>query len=91
MTFSRIYIYSGPVLGFLFVFINAIQSIGAAIPSLVLSVSRQGLLYIPILFLFNSFSSASLLALAQPVTDYFAAFLSAILFYISYKKYFKNI
>ncbi len=91
MTFSRIYIYSGPVLGILFVFINAIQSIGAAIPSLILSISRQGLLYIPILFLFNSFSSAGLLVLAQPVTDYLAASLSAILFYLSYKKYFKNI
>ena len=34
--FSRIYIMSGPVLGILFVFINAIQSMGAAIPSLIL-------------------------------------------------------
>ncbi|MDE6617037.1 MAG: MATE family efflux transporter, partial [Lachnospiraceae bacterium] len=38
--FSRIYIISGPVLGILFVMINAIQSTGAALPSLVLSISR---------------------------------------------------
>ena len=34
MSFARIYIYSGPVMGLLFVFINAIQSTGAALPAL---------------------------------------------------------
>lgn len=31
--FARIYIFSGPVLGMMFVFINAIQSTGAAMPA----------------------------------------------------------
>ena len=89
MKFARIYIYSGPVLGILFVFINAIQSTGAAIPSLILSVSRQGLLYMPIIFTFNAvFSSERMLVLAQPVTDYLATTLSLILFLITFKKYF---
>ncbi len=48
MKFARIYILSGPIMGILFVMINAIQSTGAAVPSLILSVSRQGLLYMPI-------------------------------------------
>lgn len=91
MSFARIYIYSGPILGVLFVFINAIQSTGAAIPSLILSISRQGLLFIPILFTFNKiFDSARMLAAAQPVTDYLAVALSAILFWVTYKKYFKH-
>lgn len=91
IAFARIYIYSGPVMGVLFVFINAIQSTGAALPSLILSISRQGLLYIPILLLFRSlFDSAPMLAAAQPVTDYLATLLSLILFIITYKKYFKN-
>lgn len=89
MKFARIYIYSGPVLGLLFVFINAIQSTGAAIPSLILSVSRQGLLYMPIIFTFNAvFTSERMLVLAQPVTDYLATTLSLILFLITFKKYF---
>ena len=71
--FSRIYIISGPVLGILFVMINAIQSTGAALPSLVLSISRQGLLFIPILFILNALTdSAQMLVIAQPVTDYLA-------------------
>lgn len=90
MSFSRILIYSGPVLGILFVMINAIQSIGAAVPSLILSISRQGLLYLPILFFFNCFDSEKILALAQPVTDYLAATLSLILFFVVCRKYFKN-
>ena len=91
ISFARIYIYSGPVMGILFVFINAIQSTGAAIPSLILSVSRQGLLYIPILLTFRQiFDSARMLAAAQPVTDYLAATLAVILFIMTYKKYFRK-
>lgn len=89
MSFARIYILSGPVLGLLFVFINAIQSTGAALPSLILSISRQGLLYIPILAVISyTVHSAQAAAMAQPVTDYLAAVLSAVLFLITYKKYF---
>lgn len=91
ISFARTYIYSGPVMGILFVFINAIQSTGAAVPSLILSISRQGLLYIPILFLFRGvFDTPRMLAAAQPVTDYLAAALAVILFIITYKKYFRS-
>lgn len=90
MTFARTYIYSGPILGILFVFINAIQSTGAALPSLILSISRQGLLYLPILTIFRHvFDSPRMAAAAQPVTDYLAATLSVILFIITFRKYFQ--
>lgn len=91
MSFARIYIYSGPILGLLFVLINAIQSTGAALPSLVLSISKQGLLFLPIVLIINAvFHSPQTLAAAQPITDYLTTALSAILFLITYKKYFKN-
>ncbi len=90
MSFARIYIYSGPIMGILFVLINAIQSTGAAIPSLILSVSRQGLLFIPLLFTFHAlFDNATMLALAQPVTDYCTVLLASVLFYFTCRKYFK--
>lgn len=92
MSFARIYIYSGPIMGILFVFINAIQSTGAALPSLILSISRQGLLYLPILVVFrHAFDSARMAAAAQPVTDYLAALLAMVLFIITYKKYFRDV
>lgn len=91
MSFARIYIYSGPILGILFVFINAIQSVGAAIPSLILSISRQGLLYLPILLTFQRiFNTPQMLAAAQPSTDYLATLLAAVLFFVTYKIYFRN-
>lgn len=91
-SFARILIYSGPILGLLFVFINAIQATGAALPSLILSVSRQGLLYLPILFVMNGiFGTESMLVMAQPITDYLATALAAVLFIFTYKKYFAGI
>jgi Na+-driven multidrug efflux pump len=91
MSFARIYIISGPILGVLFVLINAIQSTGAALPSLILSISRQGLLYLPILFTINKFfNTPEHLALTQPLTDYLATLLAIILFIITYKSYFNT-
>lgn len=89
MSFARIYIYSGPVMGLLFVFINAIQSTGAALPALILSISRQGIIYLPVLFLFRSiFDSATMLAAAQPITDYLSTTLAILLFIFTYRRYF---
>lgn len=90
-SFARIYIYSGPILGLLFVFINAIQATGAALPSLILSISRQGLLYLPILFAMNGiFGTEKMLVMSQPITDYLSTVLAAVLFIFTYKKYFAN-
>ena len=92
MSFARIYIYSGPVMGLLFVFVNAIQSTGAALPALILSVSRQGLIYLPVLLLFRSvFDSATMLAAAQPITDYLSVTLAITLFIFTYRKYFPQV
>lgn len=91
MIFARTLIISGPILGLLFVFINTLQAMGAAIPSLVLSVARQGFVYIPILITFSIiFDSARMLALAQPVADYFAVIMAFVLFLISFKKLFNE-
>ena len=90
MQFSRIYILSGPILGILFVLVNAIQSTGAAIPALILSISRQGILYIPIITIFNYvFHTPRMIAAAQPATDYLAVLLAFVLFLFTMKKYFK--
>lgn len=91
IAFARMYIYSGPIMGILFVFINAIQSTGAAVPSLILSVSRQGILYIPVLLIFRkAFDTPKMLAAAQPVTDYLATGLAVILFTVIYRKYLRK-
>ena len=61
------------------------------LPALILSVSRQGLIYLPVLFLLRRvFDSATMLAAAQPITDYLTTALSVVLFLFTYKKYFPN-
>lgn len=87
--FARTYIYSGPIIGIMFVFMNAIQSMGAALPALILNVSRQGLVYIPVLFIMRAvFDNPRMIAAAQPITDYFAVIMAFILFVTNFKKYF---
>lgn len=88
INFSRICILSGPILGILFVMINAIQSTGAAMPSLILSICRQGILYMPILFVLNRIAdNARTIVYAQPITDYLSAALAVGLFVFTFKKY----
>ena len=44
---------SGPFIGILFVNMNCMQSVGHALPATILSVLRQGLLLIPLLYLLD--------------------------------------
>ena len=48
------YMLSGPVIGLLFVNMNCMQSVGNSFPATILSVMRQGLLLIPLLYLLNA-------------------------------------
>ena len=86
-SFARTLIISGPILGLLFVFINTIQAMGSAIPTLILSISRQGIIYLPILFTFHHFfNTPKMLVMAQPVADYLATTLAIILFVVTFKR-----
>lgn len=89
MQFTRILIISGPILGILFVLTNAIQALGAALPSLILSLSRQGIIYIPLLFVVQLLgASPESIVAVQPITDYIATVLSVVLFWFAYRKQF---
>lgn len=91
-SFTRIYIYGGPILGIMFVFINAIQSIGAALPALILNLSRQGIVFIPLLFILNAIADTpTLIVAAQPITDYCSTTLAIILFIIAFRKRFNQL
>lgn len=67
--FARILLSTGPVFGIFYVITNALQAMGAAIPSLIINISRQGLIYIPVLFLLNAVLGVTGLVWAQPVVD----------------------
>lgn len=87
ISFSKIYILSGPALGILFILMNAIQSTGAGMASLIVSISRQGLIYMPILFVLDyTLHTAEWVAWAQPIADYISVVICVVIFLAIYKK-----
>ena len=73
------YMLSGPVIGILFVNMNCMQSVGHAFPATVLSVLRQGILLIPLLYVLRALFRLNGVILGQSVTDYIAVVLSIFL------------
>ena len=61
---------SAPFLGILFLCLNTIQGMGKALPSLVLTVCRQGLIFIPLIFILNAMLGLDGVIYAQPAADY---------------------
>lgn len=70
------YMLSGPVIGILFTNMNCMQSVGRAFPATVLSVLRQGILLIPLLYLLNALFGLNGGIYGQSITDYIAVLLS---------------
>ena len=64
------------MLGILFLCINTIQGMGKAIPSLVLTVCRQGLIFIPSIYILNGIFGLEGAIYAQPVADFISIVLS---------------
>jgi Na+-driven multidrug efflux pump len=67
---------SGPVLGILFLCINTIQGMGKAIPSLVLTICRQGLIFIPAIYILNGLFGLEGAIHAQPAADFISIAMS---------------
>lgn len=83
----RALVWSLPFLGGQMIATSAAQSMGKAIPALILSISRQGILYIPLLLILNKAFGFNGFIYAQPITDMTMRLLSGI--YIS--KILKNV
>ncbi len=73
------YMISGPFIGLLFVNMNCMQSVGNSIPATILSVLRQGLLLIPILYILNGLFGLNGVIYGQALTDCIAVVLSIVL------------
>ena len=73
------YMLSGPVIGILFMNMNCMQSVGKAFWATILSVLRQGVLLIPLLFLLNALGGLTGVIYGQALTDYIAVILSVLM------------
>ena len=70
---------SGPVIGILFLCINTIQGMGKALPSLVLTICRQGVVFIPLVFILNSLFQLDGVIYAQATADFISIVLSVVI------------
>lgn len=80
LTFTNILLTTSVLFGVFYVLTNALQAMGAAAQALVINLSRQGLIYIPALFLLQAVLRAEGLAWAQPVADILSTALVALLY-----------
>lgn len=78
--FSRIMLSTAWLFGVFYVIMNALQAIGAAGPSLLISICRQGLIYIPAMYLLEAGIGRNGLAWAQPVADVLSLILEIVIF-----------
>jgi Na+-driven multidrug efflux pump len=72
--------WSIPILGILFVLSTVFQSLGKAKQALVLSIARQGIVFLPILLIFNFAFGKDGLIYAVPVADTVSTLLCVALF-----------
>lgn len=70
----------GPVIGIMFVLNFAFQGMGKGLQSLLLSIGRQGLIYIPLLFILNKVVGLNGIIWAQATADFFCVIMSIVMF-----------
>lgn len=80
VSFARILLYTSFLFGIFYVLINALQASGAAMESLIVNISRQGLIYIPAMFILGALFNETGLIWAQPVADILSLLLAIILY-----------
>ena len=79
-TFTSILLTTSFLFGVFYVLTNALQAMGAAVQALIINLSRQGIIYIPALFILQTILEAKGLAWAQPVADLISTALVAVLY-----------
>ena len=84
--FSQILLTTSFLFGVYYVLTNTLQAMGAATPSFIINLSRQGLLFIPFLFILESVMDMNGLLWAQPVVDVLSLVLAIVLYIPIYRK-----
>lgn len=80
MTFTNILLTTSFLFGVFYVLTNALQSMGAAAQALIINLSRQGIIYIPALYILQALLAEAGLAWAQPAADLLSTALVAMLY-----------
>ena len=84
--FSRILLTTSFLFGIYFVLTNTLQAMGAAKASFINNLSRQGIIFLPALFILENMMGRDGLIWAQPVVDVISLILAIALYIPVYRK-----
>lgn len=84
--FARVLLCTSFLFGVFYVLVNALQAMGTATPALLINMSRQGIIFIPALFILQAIIGLTGLVWAQPVADVLSLLIAAALFVKTMKK-----
>ena len=88
--FARILLSTSFLFGIYFVFVNALQASGAALPALIVNVSRQGLIFIPLMLVLEPAIGCDGIVMSQPAADVLSLLLVIFFYLRSTKKIFSK-
>lgn len=75
-----------PIIGFQFVFMSTFQALGKSIPSLILSLSRQGIAFVPAILIGTKLFGINGIIWSQPIADIVSVALATVMYIYIYKK-----
>lgn len=90
VAFSRTMLCTSFLFGIFYVLTNVLQGFGAAKASLIVNVSRQGIIYIPAMLILQAFLGIEGLVWAQPVADVLSVILVVVLYLVTSARLEKN-
>lgn len=87
--FSQVMISTSVISSILFIIAAALQATGSATTALIINMSRQGYIYIPLLFIMGNTVGMNGLVFAQPVADIISVIIAIVLYKMAAKKFFQ--
>ena len=72
VTMTKAIILSGPFIGLYYLCISVMQAMGKSIAPIIVSLLRQGIIYIPLMYILNALFKLNGLIFTQAVSDYIA-------------------
>lgn len=85
------YVFAIPFASVGMIFMTTLQSMGKALPALIVALSRQGIMYLPALYLLNKYHGFEGLVLAMPVADALTTCCSFTFVYLIFRKMRKTV
>lgn len=79
--FSQILLTTGFLFGVFYVLMNALQAMGAATDALIVNISRQGIIFIPLVFILKALMGITGLIWAQPTADLLSLVIALLLYW----------